>query len=89
MKKMSSMQQSIKQQMNHLQQPQQQQQQQQCQPASNCCRVGDNFDYPMKEEPAAGTEITEIDSGCESPQEQASPMVNKLKKNKGPPCEFS
>ena len=32
------------------------------------------FDFPMKKEPNVA-EITEIDSGCESPQEQASPMV--------------
>lgn len=63
MKKMSSMQQSIKQQM--MQQPQPFTQQQD---HASC-----KLDYPMKEEPAA-TEITEIDSGCESPQEQASPM---------------
>ena len=35
------------------------------------------FEYSLKEEPSAA-EITEIDSGCESPQEQASPMVITL-----------
>ena len=32
--------------------------------------------FSLKEEPVA--EVTEIDSGCESPQEQPSPLVNIL-----------
>ena len=43
--------------------------------------------FSLKEEPVA--EVTEIDSGCESPQEQPSPLVNQYLTSLYPLFKFS